>query len=151
EYRLEEADDPGDIGRKHPWNDRGPAIRLQAACFRGAFGHMGHSRSARRGPLQFDLLAEKAEERRVGGGGSPPNRQQTLLFASGLSCASALATCIDENDATARASVNPLLRILWRAKSCSAKQNMQRWKPLYRLGRIGASLGLSSEGFDKQG
>ena len=28
---------------------------------------------------------------------------------------------------------------------------MQRWKPLYRWGRIGASLGRSSEGFDKQG
>jgi hypothetical protein len=28
---------------------------------------------------------------------------------------------------------------------------MQRWKPLYRWGRIGASLGRTSEGFDKQG
>ena len=28
---------------------------------------------------------------------------------------------------------------------------LQRWKPLYRWGRIGASLGRSSEGFDKQG
>jgi hypothetical protein len=28
---------------------------------------------------------------------------------------------------------------------------MQRWKPLCRWGRIGASLGRSSEGFDKQG
>jgi hypothetical protein len=28
---------------------------------------------------------------------------------------------------------------------------MQRWKPLYRWGQIGASLGRSSEGFDKQG
>ena len=60
--------------------------------------------------------------------------------------------CIDENAATARASVNPLLRILWRANSCSAKaQTTQRWKPLYRWGRIGASLGRSSEGFDKGG
>src|SRR5262245_56430341 len=28
---------------------------------------------------------------------------------------------------------------------------MQRWESLYRWGRIGASLGRSSEGFDKQG
>jgi len=34
EYRLEKADDAGDIRRKHPWNDGWPAIRLQAAHFR---------------------------------------------------------------------------------------------------------------------
>jgi hypothetical protein len=42
--------------------------------------------------------------------------------------------------------------MLWRAKSCSAKdQNIQRWKPLYRWGRMGASFGRSSEGFDNKG
>ncbi len=40
EYRLEKADDPGDIMRKHSWNDGRPAIRLQAARFRSAVGHL---------------------------------------------------------------------------------------------------------------
>jgi hypothetical protein len=57
-----------------------------------------------------------------------------------MDCASRLATCIDENAATARASVNPLLRILWRAKSCSAKD--QKCAAVETALPLGANRGI---------